>query len=237
MRIIVAMDLLNGKCVRLTRGDFSTSRIYNEDPLEVARQVEEHGIRYLHIVDLDGAREKRPVNHKIIGMIASKTSLRIDFGGGIRSYEDLRRVFDYGAGQVTCGSVALKNSELFLEWLSEFGSEKIILGADCKGRKIATEGWMDESGTDVIEFVDYYRQKGIIYTICTDIEKDGMLEGPSFDLYSDILRLEGIKLIASGGISSVKDIEILSETGCEGAIIGKALYEGVITLKELKKLC
>ena len=237
MKIIVAIDIMNGKCVRLTRGDFSTSRIYNEDPLEVAKQVEDHGIGYLHIVDLDGARKKRPVNHKIISMIASNTSLSIDFGGGIRSYEDIKCAFDYGAGQVTCGSVALKNSELFLEWLNEFGSEKIILGADCKGRKVATEGWMDESGTDVIEFIDFYRQKGVVYTICTDIEKDGMLQGPSVDLYSDILRLEGIKLIASGGISSVKDIEILSKTGCEGAIIGKALYEGVITLKELKKLC
>lgn len=237
MRIIVALDIMNGKCVRLTRGDFSTSRIYNEDPLEVARQVEDHGISYLHVVDLDGAREKRPVNYKIIGKIASKTSLSIDFGGGIRSHEDLKCAFDYGAAQVTCGSIALKNSELFLEWLNEFGSKKIILGADCKGRKIATEGWMDESGIDVIEFINDYRQKGVEYTICTDIEKDGMLQGPSVDLYRDILTVEGIKLIASGGISSVKDVETLSRTGCDGAIIGKALYEGIITLKELKKLC
>ncbi|NSW93576.1 MAG: 1-(5-phosphoribosyl)-5-[(5-phosphoribosylamino)methylideneamino]imidazole-4-carboxamide isomerase [Bacteroidales bacterium] len=237
MRIIVAMDIINGKCVRLTRGDFSTSKIYNEDPLEVARKIEDHGISYLHIVDLDGAREKRLVNHKIMEKIASKTSLKIDFGGGIRTYEDLKCAFDYGAGQVTCGSVALKNSDLFLEWLREFGSEKVILGADCKGRKIATEGWMNESETDIIEFIDFYRKKGIVYTICTDIEKDGMLNGPSVDLYRELAAIEGIKLIASGGISSIDDIEELAATGCNGAIVGKALYEGIITLKELKRLC
>lgn len=237
MRIIVAMDIINGKCVRLTRGDFSTSKIYNEDPLEVARKIEDHGISYLHIVDLDGAREKRLVNHKIVEKIASKTSLKIDFGGGIRTYEDLKCAFDYGAGQVTCGSVALKSSDLFLEWLREFGSEKIILGADCKGRKIATEGWMNESETDIVEFIDFYRKKGIVYTICTDIEKDGMLNGPSVDLYRELAAIEGIKLIASGGISSIDDIEELAATGCDGAIVGKALYEGIITLKELKRLC
>lgn len=237
MRIIVAIDIINGKCVRLTRGDYSTSKIYNEDPLEVALQVEDHGISYLHVVDLDGAREKKLVNHKIIEKIASKTSLKIDFGGGIRSYTDLSCIFDYGASQVTCGSVALKNRELFLGWLYEFGAEKIILGADSKGRKIATEGWMDDSETDVIEFIDFYRQNGLAFTVCTDIEKDGMLQGPSFDLYRDIVRLDGIKLIASGGISSIGDIEILAETGCDGAIIGKALYEGIITLKELRRLC
>lgn len=237
MRIIVAMDIINGKCVRLTRGDFSTSKVYNEDPLEVARQVEDYGIGYLHIVDLDGAREKRLFNHKIVEKIASRTSLKIDFGGGIRSYEDLKTAFEYGACQVTCGSVALKNSELFLEWLEYFGSEKIILGADCRGRKISTDGWLNESETDIIEFVDSYSKRGIVFTIVTDIDKDGMLQGPSVKLYSEIVKLEGIKLIASGGISTIADIQILAETGCYGAIIGKALYEGIITLKELKRLC
>lgn len=237
MRIIVAMDIINGKCVRLTRGDFATSKVYNEDPPEVAKQVEDHGIEWLHIVDLDGAREKKLVNHRIVEKIASGTSLKIDFGGGIRSYEDLKTAFDYGACQVTCGSVALKNSELFLEWLEYFGNEKIILGADCRGRKVATDGWMNESDTDIMEFIDFYRKKGVVFTICTDIEKDGMLQGPSFELYSEIVKLEGLKLIASGGISTVADIQTLAETGCDGAIIGKALYEGIITLKELKRLC
>jgi phosphoribosylformimino-5-aminoimidazole carboxamide ribotide isomerase len=237
MRIIVAIDILGGKCVRLTKGDFSTTRIYNEDPLEVAKEAEGSGMKYLHIVDLDGAKNKRVVNYRIVEKIASRTSLIIDFGGGIRTDEDLNIAFNSGASQVTCGSVAVKYPELFLEWFEKWGREKIILGADCRNRKIAAEGWTDIEGPDVIDYVSQYNQKGIKYVICTDIERDGMMEGPSTDLYREILEIPGISLIASGGVSTIKDILGLSDTGCEAVIIGKALYEGVLKLKELSRLC
>jgi phosphoribosylformimino-5-aminoimidazole carboxamide ribotide isomerase len=237
MRIIVALDILEGKCVRLTKGDFKTRKIYNENPLEVARQVEDSGIKYIHLVDLDGALKKRVVNYRILEKITAGTTLKIDFGGGIRSDDDLHIVFSSGARQITCGSIAVNIPALFLEWLSKWGQEKIILGADSVGRKIATEGWVESSDSDVISFISGYRSKGIKYTICTDIDKDGMLKGPSFDLYKEILEIPGIKLIASGGISSVKDIMKLSTAGCEGAIIGKALYEGILDLKDLSRLC
>jgi phosphoribosylformimino-5-aminoimidazole carboxamide ribotide isomerase len=237
MRIIIAIDIIGGKCVRLTKGDFGTVKFYNEDPLEVARQVEDHGIRYLHIVDLDGAKNKHVINYRIVERIASKTSLTIDFGGGIRSEEDLKIAFNSGASQVTCGSVAAGYPDLFLEWLGLWGKEKIILGADCKERRIAIEGWTESKGPDIIEYITGFQSKGIKYIICTDIDKDGMLEGPSTGLYREILEIGGISLIASGGISSVDDILNLSETGCEGAIIGKALYEGILNLKELSRLC
>lgn len=237
MRIIVALDIISGKCVRLTRGDYSTKKIYSENPLEVARQVEDHGLKFIHLVDLDGAKKKRVINHKVLEMIVSKTKLNVDFGGGIRTDDDLRIAFDCGANQVTCGSLAVTSPSLFLKWLNAWGPDKIILGADCINRKIATEGWMESSDTDIIDFITCYRLKGIKYTICTDIERDGMLQGPSTMLYKEILEIPGISLIASGGISSVKDIEELRETGCEGAIIGKALYEGILKLKDLKPLC
>jgi len=237
MRIIIAIDILGGKCVRLTKGDFGTSKIYNQDPLEVARQVEDHGLKHLHIVDLDGAKNKHVINYRIVEKIASRTSLLIDFGGGIRSEEDLRIAFDSGASQVTCGSVAVKYPDLFLAWLELWGKEKIILGADCKNRRIAAEGWTDNTGPDVIEYITGYKSKGIKYTICTDIDKDGMMEGPSTGLYREILEIPGINLIASGGVSSAEDILKLSETGCEGAIIGKALYEGILNLKDISSLC
>ena len=237
MRIIVALDILEGKCVRLTKGDFKTSKVYNENPLEVARQVEDSGIRYLHLVDLDGALKKKVVNYRILEKIAAGTNLKIDFGGGIRSDDDLHIVFSSGARQITCGSIAAGSPALFLDWLSKWGQEKIILGADSVGRKIATEGWAQSSGPDIIKFISGYRSKGIKYAICTDIEKDGMLKGPSFDLYKEILEIPGIKLIASGGITSVKDITELSSCGCEGAIIGKSLYEGLLDLKDLSRLC
>jgi len=237
MRIIVALDILEGKCVRLTKGDFATKKIYNENPLEVARQVEDNGIKYIHLVDLDGALKKRVVNYRILEKIAAGTSLKIDFGGGIRSDDDLYIVFSSGARQVTCGSVAVTGQSLFLEWLSKWGQEKIMLGADSVNRKIATEGWVESSDSDVIRFISDYRSRGIKYAICTDIDKDGMLQGPSFDLYKEILEIPGIKLIASGGISSVMDIVELSSIGCDGAIIGKALYEGILNLKDLSRLC
>ncbi len=237
MRIIVALDIIGGKCVRLTRGDFSTSKIYSESPLEIAREIEDNGISYLHLVDLDGARTGHPVNWRIIEKITGKTRLKVDFGGGIRSADDLKRAFNSNANQITVGSIAVSNPNLFIEWLAEWGAEKIILGADSLNRKISVGGWTESSNSDVVEFIKDWQSKGVKYTISTDIEKDGMLSSPSMDLYKEILEIEGIKLIASGGISSVEDIKSLKDAGCEGAIIGKAVYEGRITLKELSSLC
>jgi phosphoribosylformimino-5-aminoimidazole carboxamide ribotide isomerase len=237
MRIIVAIDIIGGKCVRLTRGDFSTKKIYNEDPLEVALQIEDNGIQYLHLVDLDGAKNNRIENIKVLEKIAWKTKLKIDFGGGLRSYDDLITVFNAGARQVTTGSVAVTNPKMFIEWLAKLGQEKLILGADCIDRKVSTGGWLDKSDKEIVSFISRYRSKGVKYTICTDIQKDGMLQGPATDLYKEILETVKINLIASGGISSFKDIEDVREVGCEGVIIGKAIYEGKITLKELGSLC
>jgi phosphoribosylformimino-5-aminoimidazole carboxamide ribotide isomerase len=237
MRIIIALDIIEGKCVRLTKGDFSTKKIYSENPLEVARRIEDHGIKYLHLVDLDGALNKRVVNYKTLEKIASGTTLEIDFGGGIRSDDDLNIAFNGGAKQVTCGSISVTNRGLVLEWLVNWGPEKIILGADFSNRKIVTEGWTESSDSDLIRFISDYRSKGIKYTVCTDIEKDGMLGGPSTDLYKEIIEIPGINLIASGGIVSIGEIEELSQIGCEGVIIGKALYEGILNLKDLSRLC
>lgn len=237
MRIIIAIDIIDGKCVRLTKGDYNTSKVYNCDPLEVARQIEESGIQYIHLVDLDGARIGQVVNHKILEMITAKTSLNVDFGGGLRSYDDLEIAFNNGAKQVTVGSSAVNHPDIFMHWLSEFGSEKFILGADSIGRKISINGWMNNTKLDIVDFVRGYSEKGVSYSICTDIEKDGMLEGPSLGLYKDILAATRINLIASGGITTMRDIEDLKVAGCEGSIIGKAVYEGRLTLKELGKLC
>jgi phosphoribosylformimino-5-aminoimidazole carboxamide ribotide isomerase len=237
MRIIPAIDILGGKCVRLTRGDFSTKTVYNDDPLEVAKEMEDNGIRYLHLVDLDGAKSKMIVHYRILEKIASQTSLEIDFGGGIRSYHDLRIAFGSGARQVTAGSIAYSSPDLVLEWLSKYGNEKILLGADSKDSKIAINGWQQESESDVISFISDYCSKGIKYAICTDVEKDGLLEGPATDLYRKIISAVKVDLIASGGISSLNDIIELKDAGCEGVIIGKAIYEGKIKLKELRDLC
>jgi phosphoribosylformimino-5-aminoimidazole carboxamide ribotide isomerase len=237
MRIIVALDIIGGKCVRLTRGDYSTKKIYNDDPLDVALQLEDHGISYLHLVDLDGAKNKKVENLKVLEKIAWKTKLKIDFGGGLRSYDDLITVFNAGARQVTAGSIAVSEPARFLEWLTKLGQEKLILGADCIDRRISTSGWLENSDKEVIDFISEFKAKGVKYTICTDIKKDGMLQGPSTQLYKDILEKVKINLIASGGISSVKDIEDVREAGCEGVIVGKAVYEGKITLSELRKLC
>jgi len=237
MRILPAIDIIDGKCVRLTRGNYSTKKVYNEKPLEVAKEFEDNGIQYLHLVDLDGAKSKHIVNYKILKTIASKTNLKIDFGGGLKSNDDIKIAFDCGACQISGGSIAVNNPELFLEWLSTYGNERIILGADCKNRKISINGWLESVEIDVIDFIINFEQKGITHVICTDIAKDGMLEGSSNELYSGILSGTNINLIASGGISSVNDLLQLRNMGCEGAIIGKAIYEGKITLKELKQLC
>lgn len=237
MRIIPAIDLIDGKCVRLTKGDYNTQKIYNENPLEVAKYFEDNGLQYLHLVDLDGAKSNQIVNHKILYQIATKTNLKIDFGGGLKSRKDLEIAFENGARQVTGGSISAKNPTEFLSWLAEFGSEKIILGADCINRKIATHGWLETSKLEVVDYIADYVAKGISTVICTDIAKDGMLQGTSDELYKDILSQTNVNLIASGGVTTLGDLALLKTIGCEGAIIGKALYEGTITIKNLRELC
>ena len=257
MRIIPAIDIIEGKCVRLSKGDYSTKKVYNESPLEVAKQFEASGIEYLHLVDLDGAKAKHIINYNVLEQIASKTSLKIDFGGGLKSDKDLKIAFESGASQITGGSIAVSNPKIFKKWLSIHGSDKIILGADANKEKVAINGWQEESNQELIPFIQGYQQEGVQYVICTDIAKDGMLQGPSFDLYKKILKAcilsvraqsrtnknlstaleetEGtIKLIASGGISTFDEIPKLAALGCEGVIIGKAIYENRISLKELE---
>ncbi len=237
MRIIPAIDIIGGKCVRLTKGDYATKIIYNENPLEVAKEFEASGINYLHLVDLDGARAQHVVNHKVLESIAKHTSLTIDFGGGIRNAEDMRVAFESGASQVTGGSMSVKNPAVFIECLERFGAEKVILGADAIDRKIATNAWYEQSSTEVVNFIADYEKQGVIYVVCTDISKDGMLQGASEALYREILQKTNVRLIASGGVSSMGDLLALNTIGCDGAIIGKAIYEQKITLKELSQLC
>lgn len=235
MRIIPAIDIIDGKCVRLSKGDYDTKKIYNENPLEVAKEFEAHGIKHLHLVDLDGAKSKHIVNHKVLEQIATKTGLQIDFGGGLKTDEDLRIAFESGAKQITGGSIAVKDPDTFLGWIEKHGADKIILGADAMDEKVAVSGWLEESKEELIPFIQSYQSKGIQYVICTDISKDGMLEGPSFELYSRILsQTTDLKLIASGGISTFNELPKLAEMGCEGTIIGKAIYENRISLKQLE---
>ena len=236
MRIIPAIDIIDGKCVRLSKGDYDTKKIYNENPLEVAKEFEAHGIQFLHLVDLDGAKSKHIVNHKVLEQIASKTTLKIDFGGGLKTDDDLRIAFESGANQITGGSIAVKDKKTFISWLENYGSKKIILGADALDEKVAVSGWQEESKEELLPFIKAYEKEGIQYVICTDISKDGMLEGPSFGLYEKILTETeiGIKPIASGGISSYDELPKLAEMGCEGTIIGKAIYEGRIGMKQLE---
>ncbi|MAZ28424.1 MAG: 1-(5-phosphoribosyl)-5-[(5-phosphoribosylamino)methylideneamino]imidazole-4-carboxamide isomerase [Cytophagaceae bacterium] len=236
MRIIPAIDIIDGKCVRLSKGDYDTKKVYNENPLEVAKAYEDHGIQHLHLVDLDGAKSKHIVNHKILAEIACKTSLKVDFGGGLKTDEDLNIAFDSGANQITGGSIAVKDPDTFERWIAKYGSGKIILGADAMNEKIAVSGWLEDSDEELVPFIKKYQEKGIEYVICTDISKDGMLQGPSFKLYEKILALsqKGLKLIASGGISTFDELPKLAELGCEGTIIGKAIYENRISLKQLE---
>ena len=240
MRIIPAIDIIDGKCVRLTKGDYNTKKIYNENPLEVAKEFEAAGIEFLHVVDLDGAKASQIINYKVLEQIASKTSLKIDFGGGLKSNKDLEIAFNSGANQITGGSIAVKNSDIFESWIAKYGAQKIILGADfypdSAGGKIATNGWQEESTLELIPFIKGYQNKGIQYVICTDISKDGMLQGPSFEVYKEIItEVKNVKLIASGGISTFDELPRLAENGCEGVIIGKAIYEKKISLKQLEQ--
>jgi phosphoribosylformimino-5-aminoimidazole carboxamide ribotide isomerase len=235
MRIIPAIDIIEGKCVRLTKGDFQTQKIYNENPLKVAKAFEDHGIKYLHLVDLDGAKSKHIVNHKVLETIATQTQLSIDFGGGLKTNQDVKIAFESGANQVTAGSIAIKQPEVFLQWLATYGAEKIILGADVKGEFIATNGWLKTSKLKLFDFLTQYQAQGVVYSICTDISKDGMLMGPSFDLYQQILSKTQLRLIASGGISKFEELPQLRDLGCEGTIIGKAIYENRISLQQLSQ--
>lgn len=236
MRIIVAMDIIDGECVRLNQGNYNTKKTYTSNPLEMAKIFEDNGVTHLHLVDLLGAKSDKIQIAHIIKEISSKTRLIIDFGGGIKTEEDLVIAFESGAQQVTVGSIALMDPQRFISWLDEYGSDKIILGADCKNRRIMTHGWLTESNKEVLDYINEYQKKGLRYSIVTDISKDGMLQGPSFNLYEEILAQSTIQLIASGGIRSVKDLKKLRNMGCKGAIIGKAIYENHITLKQLNEL-
>ena len=235
MRVIPAIDIIDGKCVRLIKGDYSKKKVYNENPLEVAKAFEDHGFKFLHLVDLDGAKSNHIVNHKVLEVIATKTNLNIDFGGGLKSNKDLAIAFECGAKKITGGSVAVRNSTLFLEWIEIYGPDKIILGSDVNGEKIAINGWLETSNQTINNFLSFYIDNGVRTTICTDVSKDGMLKGPSISLYKKILSQNSIDLIASGGISKIEDVTELREIGCEGAIIGKAIYEESISLKELER--
>lgn len=236
MRIIPAIDILQGKCVRLSQGEYASQKVYAEHPLDLAKSFEDLGFKYLHLVDLDGAKSAHIVNYKVLHDIASNTSLKIDFGGGIKQNSDLQTAFDNGASQVSVGSTAHQRPELFLQWLKQYGSDKIILAADAKNRLIATHGWQQASQTDVVDFIADYEAQGVETVICTDIAKDGMLEGPSLSLYREIIQKTRVKLIASGGVASINDLKLLKALGCEGAIVGKAIYEGTIKLKQLAAL-
>lgn len=236
INIIPAIDLIDAKCVRLSQGDYNQKTVYNENPLEVAKMFEGAGITRLHLVDLDGAKAKHIVNYRVLETIASKTNLVIDFGGGLKSDNDLHIAFESGAQMVTGGSIAVKNRETFLSWMETYGAEKIILGADARDKMIAVSGWLEVSELPIVEFIESYTSRGIQKVISTDIARDGMLSGPSFELYKEILeQFPGLELIASGGIASMKDIIDLDEMGVPGAITGKAIYENRISLEEIAK--
>lgn len=234
MQIIPAIDLIGGKCVRLSQGDYSSKKEYHDDPVEMAKRFEGAGITRLHLVDLDGAKAKKIVNGAVLKGICAQTRLTVDFGGGIQANQEIEKAFELGAKQVTGGSIAVKNPVLFQEWIKKYGAERIILGADAKDRMIAVGGWEETTKVDLIPFIKDYVEKGISYVICTDVAKDGLLQGPSVDLYKEILQeIPGLKLIASGGVSSMKDLEDLEKIGVYGTIVGKAYYEGRVSLEQL----
>lgn len=236
IELIPAIDIIEGKCVRLSQGDYNQKKVYNENPVEVAKEFEDAGVRRLHVVDLDGAKAKHIINHKTLESIATKTSLTIDFGGGLKTDEDLRIAFESGAAMVTGGSIAVKDPEVFTGWISKFGADRIILGADVKDGKVAISGWQENTDIDLYDFLSKYRAKGISKVICTDIKKDGMLQGPSLSLYESILSKDPeIYLIASGGVSCVDDIVALEEKNVPAVIFGKAIYEGRIKLKDFER--
>jgi phosphoribosylformimino-5-aminoimidazole carboxamide ribotide isomerase len=235
MEIIPAIDIIDGKCVRLEKGDFEKKIIYYNDPLEAAKNFESAGIKRLHIVDLDGAKGASLKNIKTLEHISSKTSLIIDFGGGLKTTAHLHSAFNAGASMVSLGSIIVKNAELFYQWIEEFGASKFLPGADVLDKKIKIHGWKEETGIDIFDFTRDLISKGINTIFCTDISRDGMMQGPSIKLYSELLQeFSSLNLIASGGISCFEDLLVLKETGCSGAIVGKAIYEGKISLDRLK---
>lgn len=234
IEIIPAIDIIDGKCVRLSQGDYEQKKVYNEDPLEVAKMFEDHGIRRLHMVDLDGAKAHRIMNYRVLEKVATRTSLIIDFGGGLKNDSDLEIAFDSGAQMVTGGSIAVKNPEIFQRWIDRFGGTRIILGADCRNKKISVSGWMEDTEEDLLPFIEKWRSKGIAKTICTDISRDGMLEGTNVELYKEIHEADpNLYLIASGGVADIRDVENLEKESIPAVIIGKAIYEGKIRLKDL----
>ncbi len=235
IELIPAIDIIEGKCVRLTKGEYSSQKTYSENPLEIAKQLEDIGVKRLHMVDLDGAKSKHIVNHKVLETIANSTSLKIDFGGGIKSDADIHTAFDSGASLVTIGSVASTSPELFLSWIDKYGTDKIILGADVRNGMISINGWKEDSQYSLFDFLDKYIEAGIINILCTEISRDGMLEGPATDLYKEIMqRYPNINLIASGGISCMKDIEVLDDNGIPSVVFGKAMYEERISMADIR---
>lgn len=236
IEIIPAIDIIGGKCVRLSQGDYDQKKVYNENPLEVAKEFEDNGIKRLHLVDLDGAKSSRIINYKVLETIATKTNLIIDFGGGLKSDEDLKIAFESGAEMITGGSIAVKSPEVFSGWLQKYGGDKIILGSDAKDGKIAVSGWQESTELDLIDFLKDYTAKGVTKTICTDIAKDGMLQGAATELYKKIkAEFPNLFLVASGGVASIKDVDELNEAGIDAVITGKAIYEEKLTLKELQR--
>lgn len=236
MIIIPAIDIIDGKCVRLTQGDYTQKKVYDDNPVEVARRYEDHGFSHLHVVDLDGAKSKHVVNIDVLKKITQATGLKVDFGGGVKSNKDIDLAFEAGASMITGGSIAVKEPEVFEQWIDLYSPERIILGADVKDRNIAIGGWMETSEQDIVEFIDHYTKRSIRYVICTDISRDGVLNGPAIELYKELIsEFPGINLIASGGVGSLKDVEELEESGVWGVIIGKAIYEGRIRLDDLIK--
>lgn len=236
IEIIPAIDIIDGKCVRLTKGDYDQKKIYNDNPLEVAKQYEDAGVKRLHLVDLDGARSKHVVNLKTVENIATKTKLIVDFGGGVKTDDDIQKAFNAGASMITAGSIAVTNKEQTLKWIKSFGAEKIILGADVKNGFISINGWKEEGQDKLLPFIKFYAEQGITNVLCTDISKDGMLQGPAVDLYKQILQEQPtLNLIASGGVSSMQDIYDLNEANVPQVVVGKAIYEGRITIEDIKK--
>ena len=234
MRILPAIDIIDGKCVRLSQGDYAQKKIYNESPVDVAKSFEDAGLRYLHLVDLDGAKAGKVINWKVVEAIKSQTSLQVDFGGGIKTEQEAEQLFQLGVSQINLGSVAVKNKDMVFGWIVKFGSDKIILSADVQNEKIAIHGWQQDSGILILDFIREYEKKNIRYITCTDIQTDGMLEGPNVDLYLKLVKnFPSLKIVASGGVSSMDDLKKLKTSGVDGVIIGKAIYEGKVTLKEL----
>ncbi|MFN5845169.1 MAG: 1-(5-phosphoribosyl)-5-[(5-phosphoribosylamino)methylideneamino]imidazole-4-carboxamide isomerase [Flavobacteriia bacterium] len=237
MRIIPAIDLIDGKCVRLTKGEYDSKKVYSDNPLDMAKDFEQHGFQRLHLVDLDGAKAGKVINLPVLESICSNTGLKVDFGGGIKTDEELEKVLSAGADQVTIGSLAVKDPVKVKEWIVRYGADKIILGADVKEQMIAVSGWLETSTLELFDFIDCYYADGIRHVLCTDISKDGMLQGPAFSLYDDIMKnYPDLQLIASGGVSGIEDVRKLKAVGIPAVVIGKAIYEGRIDLKELASL-